>query len=184
MKNSIAGFWRCPNCGHEFDNENQSHYRHAHSVDDHFRNKPPVLSIRWSHLLKAGRRRSRKRRREQGPPPGWSTRLPQRTAHCSWIWIFSLSSVEVYLLTYRLFGASPVRPLCASSSQDGAPTRCSFPLADRPQSQVWWNKLQPYWLDRVQWNESIVRWNQWPAHHRLLIPKSSAVFLQSPLRGY
>jgi len=43
MSKSTPGLWRCPNCGREFAKQNQSHSCHAHSVDDHFRGKPPQL---------------------------------------------------------------------------------------------------------------------------------------------
>ena len=35
--------WRCPKCGRQFANRNQSHACGRHSLDPHFRGKPPEI---------------------------------------------------------------------------------------------------------------------------------------------
>jgi hypothetical protein len=43
--------WRCPACGREFANRNQSHACGHHDLDHHFSNKPPAIRALFNRVV-------------------------------------------------------------------------------------------------------------------------------------
>ena len=44
--------WRCPKCGRDFANRNQSHACGTHDIADHFRNKPPEIRALFDSVVR------------------------------------------------------------------------------------------------------------------------------------
>ncbi|MBI3466325.1 MAG: hypothetical protein HY000_25215 [Planctomycetes bacterium] len=51
MGRRAAQNWKCPNCGRAFAKNNQWHSCEVHTVEDHFRGKPPVLKKTFDRLV-------------------------------------------------------------------------------------------------------------------------------------
>jgi hypothetical protein len=51
-----ASLWRCPNCGREFANKNQSHACGRYELADHFTGRDPEVVRTYEALLRAARR--------------------------------------------------------------------------------------------------------------------------------
>ena len=43
--------WKCPNCGRSFAKKSQWHSCEVHTVEEHFRGKPPVLKKTFDRLV-------------------------------------------------------------------------------------------------------------------------------------
>lgn len=51
MSKEQSALWKCPQCGREFAKRNQWHSCLAHSADDHFRGKDPLLRKTFDVLI-------------------------------------------------------------------------------------------------------------------------------------
>jgi hypothetical protein len=51
-----GSMWRCPECGRQFANRNQSHACGNYTLASHFAQKPPVVRAIFDKVLRAARR--------------------------------------------------------------------------------------------------------------------------------
>ncbi|MEY2488324.1 MAG: hypothetical protein QOC70_266 [Verrucomicrobiota bacterium] len=51
-----GSMWRCPECGRQFANRNQSHACGNYTLGSHFEGKPPAVRAIFDKVLRAARK--------------------------------------------------------------------------------------------------------------------------------